>query len=169
MKPKINNSDNKQYKVLAVLSSIIFLAWVLSGIITYYAASNWSDRGTIGDMFGAVNSLFSGLAFAALIYTIIMQREEIKMNREEIVLNRKELKKATTAQLHSQEALKEQVKQTHLTAKINAMSTVINYYNSQVSNPHNAPELIDKAKQKRRNLIQKMDELIDGLDDSNVD
>lgn len=91
------------------------------------------------------------------------------MNREEIVLNRKELKKSTTAQVHSQEALKEQVAQTHLTAKVNAMSTVINYYNTQISNQQNGVDVIENAKQKRRVLIHKMDELIDGLDDSNVD
>ncbi len=33
-------------------------------------------------MFGAVNALFSGLAFAAIIITIWMQRADIKLQRE---------------------------------------------------------------------------------------
>lgn len=38
-----------------------------------------AERGTFGDQFGAVNALFSGLAFAGLIYTIILQRKDLKL------------------------------------------------------------------------------------------
>ncbi len=162
---KNTNSRN----VLGYMVIAIIIIWLLSAIIIYYISPNWSDRGTIGDMFGAVNALFSGLAFVGLIYTIMLQREEISMNMKEIELNRKELKKSTNAQLQSQEALKEQVRQTHLTARINAISTVINYYNIQIANPNNSPEVITKVKQKRKNLILQIDSLIDGMDDSNVD
>jgi hypothetical protein len=41
--------------------------------------------------FDALNALFSGLAFAALIYTVHLQREELRLQREELVLTRKEL------------------------------------------------------------------------------
>jgi len=159
----------KPYSNLITMFFAVFIIWIASAILIYFSYSNWADRGTFGDMFGAVNALYSGLAFAALIYTIFMQREEIKMNRQEIVLNRKELKKATVAQQQAQETLKEQVIQTHLTAKINAMSTVINYYNTQIANPNISTELITKAKEKRRVLIRNIDELIDGLNDSDVD
>lgn len=36
-----------------------------------------SARGTLGDQFGAVNSLFAGLAFALLVLTIIYQAREL--------------------------------------------------------------------------------------------
>lgn len=48
-------------------------------------------RGTFGDMFGAVNALFSGLAFATLIYTVMLQRHELKLQRQELEETRKEL------------------------------------------------------------------------------
>lgn len=48
-------------------------------------------RGTFGDQFGAVNALFSGLAFAGLIYTIILQRNDLKLQRQDLKLQRKEL------------------------------------------------------------------------------
>lgn len=35
---------------------------------------NENTRGTFGDQFGAVNALFSGLAFAGLIYTIVLTK-----------------------------------------------------------------------------------------------
>jgi hypothetical protein len=163
------NTPKNQFTTLIKMSFFVVLIWLLSGLIIYFSASNWGDRGAIGDLFGAVNALFSGLAFAALIYTIILQREEIRLNRSEIELNRKELKKSVTVQQNSQKALREQVTQTHLTAKINAMSTVINYYNTQVANVNNSPELIEKARTKRRDLIKQMDDLIDGMQDSEVE
>lgn len=164
-----NTPSNNHYKTLAITVFLVLTTCVISAISIYFFIPNWGDRGTFGDMFGAVNALFSGLAFAALIYTIILQREEIHMNRSEIELNRKELKKSATAQQNSQKALKEQVIQTHLTAKINAMSTIINYYNTQIANSNNPTELIEKSRQKRRQLIQQMDALIDGMQDSEVD
>lgn len=39
-------------------------------------------RGTFGDKFGAINALFSGLAFAGLIATILLQRRELAETRE---------------------------------------------------------------------------------------
>ncbi len=161
--------DKNAYTPLVYMSAVVIVIWVLSGVGIYFIGSDWGERGTIGDMFGAVNALFSGLAFVGLIYTIILQREEIRMNRAEIELNRKELKKSASAQINSQKALTAQVEQTHLTTKINAISTVINYYNIQIDNKSNAPEVIEKARLKRRELIKQIDRLIDGLQDSEVD
>ena len=42
-------------------------------------------------MFGAVNALFSGLAFAFLIYTIWLQPEELRLQREELKMQREAL------------------------------------------------------------------------------
>lgn len=42
------------------------------------------DRGTLGDMFGTVNALFSGLAFAGIILTILLQRKELRYQRDEL-------------------------------------------------------------------------------------
>jgi hypothetical protein len=49
------------------------------------------DRGTIGDMFGVVNALFSGLAFAGIIYTVLLQSRELQLQRRELSLTRAEL------------------------------------------------------------------------------
>jgi uncharacterized membrane protein len=105
---------------LLIIIILVVLIWSISGLTIYLLFDNWSDRGTMGDMFGAVNSLFSGLAFATLLYTLQLQREEIKLNRTDIALNRNELSKSVKAQQESQEALKQQVAQTHLTAQLNA-------------------------------------------------
>jgi hypothetical protein len=45
-----------------------------------------------------VNALFSALAFALLIYTSLMQREELELQRKELELTRKEIEKSAEAQ-----------------------------------------------------------------------
>ena len=154
---------------IAFVIFFVVLVWAASGWVIYHASDNWGDRGTIGDMFGAVNSLFSGLAFAALLLTIFQQRQEIKLNRTAIEQNRKELAKAAAAQHLAQQALKEQVAQMNLTARLNAMNTVIGYYNNRIKDASASAELVEKAKQKRKAIIQQIDDLIDGLDDIGID
>ncbi|MGB1090178.1 MAG: hypothetical protein ACPGYN_05465, partial [Schleiferiaceae bacterium] len=97
------------------------------------------------------------------------QRREIQLNRSEIELNRKELAKSVKAQNASQLALKQQVAQTHLSAKINAMNTIIGYYTSQIESDKSSPEVVERAKEKRRQIIHQIDALIDGLEDSEVE
>lgn len=74
--------------ILPILVLTVFALWFGSG----YLLINNPDRGTIGDMFGAVNSLFSGLAFAGLIYTIFLQKNELALQRKELELTRDELR-----------------------------------------------------------------------------
>ncbi|WP_052421833.1 hypothetical protein [Paenibacillus sp. FSL P4-0081] len=64
----------------------------------------WGDRGTFGDMFGAVNALFSGLAFAGLIFTIILQRKDLKLQFGELARQADEAEKMA-AQLEIQQQL----------------------------------------------------------------
>lgn len=55
--------------------------FVLSGSAT---ESNTAVRGQFGDKFGAINSLFAGLAFAGIIFTILLQRGELIETRKAI-------------------------------------------------------------------------------------
>lgn len=75
--------DNKFFKWIAehplhsAIIAVTFL-WLINLSIGLFM----SDAGTFGDQFGAVNALFSGLAFAGLIYTILQQKESLeKQNR----------------------------------------------------------------------------------------
>jgi len=72
--------------VIAVIS--IIGLWYF----TYYVLKDLKpeDRGTLGDMFGTVNALFSGLAFAGIIFTILLQRKELRYQRDELKETRTE-------------------------------------------------------------------------------
>jgi len=82
------NSKATPYKLVGLVVVLWISCWVLVPLV--YKEPDGS--GTFGDMFGVVNALFSGLAFAGLIYTILLQREELKAQRQELQLNREELR-----------------------------------------------------------------------------
>jgi hypothetical protein len=69
----------------------VFLLWLIIpvGAILFFGKPN--SAGEFGDTFGIINALFSSLAFALLIYTSFMQREELELQRKELKLTRKEL------------------------------------------------------------------------------
>ena len=136
--------------LLTKMIILILVIWILSAILILFGLDNWSDRGTFGDLFGAVNALFSGLAFAGLIYTIVLQKQDLELQRKEIAQNRTELKKSANAQQKSEQALVEQVEQMKITAKLNALKTLIEYYNIVIANPNNTAEIVTKAKEKRK-------------------
>lgn len=162
---------NNQLKInlLAKIIILVLALWVLSAVMILIFLEDWPSRGTFGDLFGAVNALYSGLAFAGLIYTIILQKEDLALQRNEIKLNREELKKSAKAQKNSEKALMEQVEQMKLAAKLNAYKTLIEYYNISISNPNNSEGTILKAKEKRKEIIMEIDKLIDRIGDDELD
>ena len=85
--------DQKDISEFDFWSSIwAFLLFAVFVIICVWAASKylpvWYPKpelaGLRGDMFGGVTALFSGLAFAGLISTLLMQRRELELQRNEL-------------------------------------------------------------------------------------
>lgn len=68
------------------------LCWVF---LDFAIGGESTELGQFGDKFGFVNALFSGLAFAGLIYTIVLQRKELELQRLELQETRKELSAQT--------------------------------------------------------------------------
>lgn len=95
-KEKLKPSEDQKYLMFFLFTALfIVLFLVISGILINQFVK---DRGTYGDMFGMTNALFSGLAFAGIIVTILMQRKELQLQRLDLELTREELKKSTKAQ-----------------------------------------------------------------------
>lgn len=93
-KDKTNKEETKSRLWIWIVVAIIgvLAAWGLSWWLINKNIDCTTERGTFGDMFGAVNALFSGLAFAGLIVTLLYQKEELKLQREELAQTREELK-----------------------------------------------------------------------------
>lgn len=104
------NTMRTRYLVFAVI--MIVILWTATPIILYWIyGGDLSKMSLFGDLFGSINALFSGLALAAIIFTVYqqhqelsLQREELKLQREEMRASRDELAKQAEAQQLSLEA-----------------------------------------------------------------
>ena len=82
--PDKHHTTGRPILRIALLLTIVAVVWIsVTGLIAIYF-SDWNTRGTVGDTFGAVNALFSGLAFAGLIYALMLQQQELSLQRDEI-------------------------------------------------------------------------------------
>jgi hypothetical protein len=88
-------------------------------------SDRWETRSLFGESFGPLDTLFSGLAFAGLIYTIALQRKELQLQREELRLTREELARTASAQEKSEASLKQEYKTMLFTARLPAMTSII--------------------------------------------
>lgn len=78
------------WSIILILFVFLLFFASLGFVCTHWSC--WTIRGTFGDSFGALNALFSGLAFAGLIVTLIMQKDELSMQREELDEAKQELR-----------------------------------------------------------------------------
>ena len=74
----------------------------------------WSEEpqkaGSFGDMFGAVNALFSGLALAFVAVAVWLQSRQLAAQKEELSATRKELREAKLAQQGIKELQQQQLR-----------------------------------------------------------
>ena len=61
----------------------------------------WERIGQLGDAYGMLNSVFSGLAFAGVIITLWLQRKELKLQRKELRSNVEALRAQKEVMEHS--------------------------------------------------------------------
>lgn len=132
--------------LLGVLAAIVLVVWALAGIVLYSVLPSWTERGQFGDMFGAINCLFSGLAFAGVIYTIYLQRHELSLQRKELELTRSQLARAADAQEKSEQALALQVRVLRDTAQLSALGSIIEHYSLRIARTVIASERIAAEK-----------------------
>ena len=72
----------------------VVLFWGVFSYFPYSGFYKWADR---GQLFGALNLLFSGLVFAGVVIALYLQHRELPLLREELALTRKELQEIQTA------------------------------------------------------------------------
>jgi len=79
-----------------------------------------------GDFFGGtLNPLFTFLTFLGLIYTIILQRNELALSRRELELTRREVAKSSTALDAQNESMKQQRFESTLFNMIGVLNQII--------------------------------------------
>lgn len=86
-----DKKKTKSYRVEiigTIVAILIIIIWY--NFFTFNDGKEWEVRGQLGDSFGVLNTLFSGLALAGIILTILLQRNELGLQREELRLTREE-------------------------------------------------------------------------------
>lgn len=118
--------------VLAVAACIVAF-WAALPFVAYYGLADWQTRGQFGDVFGAVNALFSGLAFAGLIFAILLQREDLELQREELSLTRAELARSAEAQVQSEAALRSQADAARRSSRLATINFLLDFYRHELA------------------------------------
>lgn len=96
------------WPLLAALCGVFGL-WLLSYFLISGRYSDYAERGQFGDMFGAVNALFSGLAFAGVLYAVYIQREDLRVARQETAMTKEILKDQQTQLARQNAAVNQQM------------------------------------------------------------
>lgn len=98
MNPNNENNGGKHTGWILVIAFGVSLVVFIGGMFLshWYAGEYFpvpgddNPQALFGDSFGGVNALISAFAFAGLIATIYIQREELKAQRKDLELQRKE-------------------------------------------------------------------------------
>ncbi|PTU72805.1 putative phage abortive infection protein [Pseudomonas mangrovi] len=67
--------------MLVIGAWVYFGNWIQLNVDGVEGLKDAETRGLFGDQFGAINALFSGMAFSALICTLLLQRKELSEAR----------------------------------------------------------------------------------------
>ncbi len=76
---------------LAIFLGVVLL-WTLTIIVLPICFPDIVKRGQFGDSFGFINALFAGLAFAGVIWAIMLQKKELALQRKELKETREEIR-----------------------------------------------------------------------------
>lgn len=87
----MSKKENYLKSFILIAISLIIISIGFPFTVNHYF-SDWTKSGTFGDTYGALNALFSGLALAGVIITILIQKQELQNQRVELQLQRNEMK-----------------------------------------------------------------------------
>lgn len=147
---------NQFVPVFKRLLWIIIPAWLAWFAIALGTTRNLPAAGQLGDLFGGINALFSGIALAGVIAAVVLQTEQLKLQKEELILQRKELEltraeleKTADANQKSAEALRQQIETQALAAKLSAIVSLLSAVEGQQAYSGSAKEVLLSMKAKR--------------------
>lgn len=110
-----------------------------------FPITSLEELAQLGDSYGMWSSLFSGLAFAGVVATFVMQRKTLDAQMEELALSREEFKKQVDALKGQEEVMNQQLESIQLQSFENTLNKLIElkaealrkdlYLNSDVATP----------------------------------
>jgi hypothetical protein len=138
--------------------------WFLLFFLIFCKLDLYSNKSSFGYSSEAISALFSGLAFAAFLSTVFLQRKELSLQRQELEQTRIELKRAADAQEKSEHALSVQIKLMNITAKLNAYSVLFKDYSELAERHRDSGGTIGKtSKEKKEEFKKEIEDILTSL------
>lgn len=108
-----------KFRYLLFAAAFVVIAWTATPfVVARFVSTDGQTAGQFGDMFGATNALFSGLALIGVVAAILLQQQE--------------LKQSTTELRNSARALTKQVELAADTARMQSLPILINLQKTRV-------------------------------------
>jgi hypothetical protein len=152
----MQDKEKTERRQRAIIIGCLLVGALIFGVWMWAVGCNWRNE---------LESLFSGWAFAGLVCTVLLQREELKLQREELEDTKKVLARAADAQEKSEKALASQIQSMNLGSLVDGYAAMLDYYDRHNRNS-GGPEG-DQSKHARARLKQLMNHL-EGLHGGSV-
>ena len=121
------DGDKKAVKSFA-LGLFVFFVILYCILLLFKIQSN--TLGTVGDYFGGMlNPIFAFLSLLAILKTISIQSEELKLTRQELEMTREELAKSAEAQKQSSEIFRQQRFENTFFSLLDTINSTISIFN----------------------------------------
>lgn len=159
---KIGDEPSDNLKGLIILLIVIFCFWSLFIILQIFFPQFDKKLSEIKSL-DLLNTLFTGLSLAAIIFTVYQQKKELGLQRQELKATRIELSKSAIAQEKSEIALNRQVENLKISAKLSALNTLVTYYSDQENKLLSLsvdPKGLHDFRLKKENCVRKIEEIL---------
>jgi hypothetical protein len=159
METKVTRKPTNYLLVFIGFAFGVFVLWFINFIWFNESTFDMMQRGQIGDAFGMINSLFSGLAFAGLIVTIIMQSKELKLQRRELKLTRQEMELNRTEMITQNKTISRQRFE-------NTFFNLLDFHNRAINSITDLDEGTDRTYVGREVIQRLLDQFFDDVERS---
>jgi hypothetical protein len=146
---------------LVILGLLVAFGWVMHSVI-----ATPTERGQFGDQFGAINALFSGLAFLGLILTIAFQTHGLRLQSRDLRLQTEALRLQIKEFSEQKEEMKRSADAQSMAnilsrrrMEIDALKVEIEFLNAKMQTSPNPSQTVRNAHDKALELIGKMKNL----------
>ena len=113
-----NSSTKSLIEGSLVGAAVIGVMWLLSPGVLSLVFDTPTEAASFGDSYGALNTLFSGLAFLGVIIAIILQRQEL-------IEQRIEIRNSRIAQEESADALSKTLEDAKIRTELESLNLII--------------------------------------------
>lgn len=140
-------------------SLVILALLVLFGLLIHGFINDPAKRGQFGDQFGAVNALFSGLAFLGLIVTIAFQTRDLRLQTEALQLQIQEFQEQKEEMRRSADAQGMANILARRRMEMDVMKAEIEFQNAKMVTNAQPNQTMRNAHSRAQELIEKMQRL----------